>query len=838
VSDNPVLLNVYRISQQDQTTRSRSVYAALFVIALATLALEITLSRILSVVTWYHLSFFAISVAMLGMTAGAITVFLWDDRLDLAAVVGRVRRACGGFAISAPLSIVAASYLPLHDAGVTFDVVKAFTNLLIITSAMSLPFYASGIAVSALLTKYPLPVNRLYASDLLGASAGCLVVLIGLTLIDTPSFGLLSGFVGWLAAIFLLRGGHKRLWTAALAVTATAVVSASVYSGAIEPRAVKGDARLGPIAIERWNSFSRVVVSEEQVDKPYLWDAYEPFYADQRLPQHYMTIDGLAGTVMRRYQSLQDIEHLKYDVTNIAYFLRPTGGAAVIGVGGGKDIQAALYFGHESVTGVELNPIFVDLLQHRYREFAGIGSNGKVSLVVDEARSYMSHSTRKFSLLQMSLIDTWASTGAGAFSLSENALYTLEAWRVFMDRLEDDGIFTVSRWYNKQDPGETGRMLSLAMATLMDRGVTNPADHIAVVAHERVATLILGKSALTADDIARLFRYSAELKHDVTIYPGGRPAHPLLAQIMSAKTRQDLIDISDRAPLNVTPATDQNPYFFNMLKLSNLGALGSQVRGGGVLAGNLLATYTLIVLIVILVVLIVPTILVPLWIRTRRDGGHLGVGVSSFGFFALIGAGFMCVEIGLLQRLSVCLGHPVYALGVLLFSVIASTGVGSFVSEKFRLDTSGKLATLSLVCVASIALSYLALDAVFDTVMTMATPIKVVVSVLIILPTGLVMGFFFPTGMTICRQRSEAATAWLWATNGIFSVLFSAVCVFVSIYGGIAYNFYIAMLFYALTAVCGASMVQEPAGLRTRTGARPGLSEGAAPRWSAGTRDL
>src|SRR5262249_27753702 len=150
------------------------------------------------------------------------------------------------------------------------------------------------------------------------------------------------------------------------------------------------------------------------------------FYADQKLPQHYMTIDGLAGTVMRRYHSPQDIEHLKYDVTNIAYFLRPTGGAAVIGVGGGKDIQAALYFGHEAVTGVELNPIFVDLLQHKYRDFAGIGHNDKVSLIVDEARSYMAHSTRKFRLLQMSLIDTWASTGAGAFSLSENALYTVQ----------------------------------------------------------------------------------------------------------------------------------------------------------------------------------------------------------------------------------------------------------------------------------------------------------------------------------------------------------------------------------------------------------------------------
>jgi hypothetical protein len=246
-----------------------------------------------------------------------------------------------------------------------------------------------------------------------------------------------------------------------------------------------------------------------------------------------------------------------------------------------------------------------------------------------------------------------------------------------------------------------------------------------------------------------------------------------------------------------------------MLKLSNLGELSSQSRAGGVVAGNLLATYTLMLLIIVLMILIVPTILVPLWIRTRREGRNSGVSISSFGFFALIGAGFMCVEIGLLQRLSVFLGHPVYALGVLLFGVIASTGLGSLASEKFVFDTRGKMVALSLACVASIALSHTVLDAVFDTVVTMTMPTKVLTSVLIILPTGFVMGFFFPTGMTISKQRSEAATAWLWATNGIFGVLFSAVCVFVSIYAGIAYNFYMAMLFYALTAACGVSMLQR-----------------------------
>lgn len=779
---------------------AKSIYSVLFMIAMATLAFEVTLSRILSVVSWYHLSFFAISVAMLGMTAGAITVFLWKKDLSVDELVNRVKKACIAFAVSAPVAIAAACYIPLDNGGLQFDAAQAFKNFLIITASISLPFYFSGIAVSGLLTKYPLPVNRLYAADLIGASLGCVVVLIGLSTIDTPSFGFLSGFLGLLAAVLASKTNHK-VSVPLLVIIAVATLAFTTTTHIIKPRPVKADGKLGDIAQERWNSFSRIVVSEEQVDKPYLWDAYEPFIENERVAQRFMTIDGLAGTAMRQYRSREDIEHLKYDVTNIAYFLRPTGGAAVIGVGGGKDVQAALYFGHESVLGVELNPIFIDWLQNDFRDFAGIGNNDKVRLVVDEARSYMSHSKEEFELLQMSLIDTWASTGAGAFSLSENGLYTVEAWRTFVSRLSNTGIFTVSRWYNKADPGETGRMLSLAMATLWDLGVSDPEKHIAVVTHNWVATLVLSRSPLTQDDIAKLQLHSAELKHDVAIVPGQKVEHELLAKIMAAKSVSELYEISAAAPLNVSPSTDQNPYFFNMLKIDNLGAI-SKSREQGVLGGNLLATFTLLMLIGILVVLILPTIILPLWIFTRREGGNTGVKFSAVSFFALIGAGFMCVEIGLLQRLSVFLGHPVYALGVLLFSIIASTGIGSFISEKFALNSRLKLATLSLICVISVGIIHVVLDAIFDTFITYSMPVKILTSIALMMPAGLIMGFFFPTGMAMCKQASEAAAAWFWAINGIFSVLFSALTVFISIFVGIAFNFYLGMFFYALTAVC------------------------------------
>jgi spermidine synthase len=168
-------------------------------------------------------------------------------------------------------------------------------------------------------------------------------------------------------------------------------------------------------------------------------------------------------------------------VTNVAYFLRHQGGACIIGVGAGRDVQSAILFGQKNVLGIELNPIFINLLEKQFRDFAGIAGREGVRLVVDDARSYLSTSEEKFAVIQMSMIDTWAATGAGAFSLSENALYTEEAWDVFFRRLSDDGIFTVSRWHNPDDLGETGRVVSLAVASLLRMGITSPEKHLAMV---------------------------------------------------------------------------------------------------------------------------------------------------------------------------------------------------------------------------------------------------------------------------------------------------------------------------------------------------------------------
>ncbi len=240
--------------------------------------------------------------------------------------------------------------------------------------------------------------------------------------------------------------------------------------------------------------------------------------------QRGMNIDGDAGTTAIRFHgNFEEIEFLRYDVTNLAYFLPGRTRAAVIGVGGGRDVLSAAVFGYRDITAVELNPVFVSLLtRNPHAAFTDLASLTGLRLIVDEGRSWFARSAERFDVIQMSLIDTWAATGAGAFSLSENGLYTVEAWRIFLDRLSERGVLTVSRWYNPDDPTETARMLSLAAAALLERGVEQPRRHVVLAAQHMVATLLVAREPLSSDDLALLTQQAAHFEHKILVSPAAR----------------------------------------------------------------------------------------------------------------------------------------------------------------------------------------------------------------------------------------------------------------------------------------------------------------------------
>src|SRR3984893_8241237 len=419
-------------------------------------------------------------------------------------------------------------------------------------------------------------------------------------------------------------------------------------------------------------------------------------------------------------------------------------------------------------------------------------------LFVDKARSWFARSVDHFDSIEMSLVDTWAATGAGAFSLSENGLYTLQGWRTFFDHLTPSGVFTVSRWYSPGNVNETGRMLSLAMATLMDEHISNPREHIFLAAVNNLATLIVSRAPFTPAALATLTATANRLRFTILFSPQSLIIKSsTLSQIMAATTRQELNEAVAKYPFDLSAPTDDRPFFFNQLRITNPAsfwlALDSQ---SGVGRGNLVATVTLAVVVTLSTILVLITTIVPSLPSIRRVTSRIAVLGSLY--FVLIGLGFMFVEIGLIQRISIYLGHPVYGMAIGLFGIILSTGLGSLCSYRLSLLTGLRLQLWACALgLYLISLPYW-FPALIDQFASGGLLVRAAVSLTAIVPSGLLMGFGFPTGMEVVNAIDSRPTPWFWAVNGAAGVLAAGTAVLVSIHATISTTLWCGAACYLL----------------------------------------
>ncbi|MGH9261987.1 MAG: hypothetical protein ACRD08_19185, partial [Acidimicrobiales bacterium] len=311
---------------------------------------------------------------------------------------------------------------------------------------ISIPFVLSGIVVCLALTRFPGKVNRLYAVDLIGAGLGCVLLVVLFSWIDGPSLIVLVGAVAASASIAfaLTDRNRRRLATSAVAVLVLAgfaAINAVQYTNgsAVLKILWAKEARDPEHGYERWNAFSRLTVDGD-ADNP-----------DTDVLN--LVIDTTAGTGLNRFSGdLSETDFLRGLIQNLPQHIRPDSDVFVVGVGGGTDVLSALEFDQRSVTGAEINGDIVDLVHNKFGDFTGhLDQDPRVRIVIDEARSYLSRTDDRYDVITISLIDTWAATAAGAFALSENSLYTTDAWHLFMDRLRDDGILSVTRYFRTED---------------------------------------------------------------------------------------------------------------------------------------------------------------------------------------------------------------------------------------------------------------------------------------------------------------------------------------------------------------------------------------------------
>jgi hypothetical protein len=788
----------------------RTVYAGLFVTALATLTFEILLTRILSVTLWYHFAFMAISLAMFGMTAGAIAVYAFPKIFGANLMHRRLVQSAVLFACSIAAAFLIHLWTPFGRGSQALGLLLLCLNF----AVMSVPFVFSGVAICLCLTRFPRHVGRLYAADLAGAALGCVVLVALLSVADGPSaVFMVAGLAAVGAALFAV-GMTPRWWLAASVILAVGfgslglanAVFASTQKPLIRLRSVKGVPESPPI-YERWNSFSRIAVHpDSNPGSPFGWGLSEACPADINPRELDLRIDGAAKTVLTAFDgNLSAVEHLRYDIVNLAHHVRTGGRVLVMGSGGGRDVLSALLFGEREVHAVEINSNIVRTANEVFGDFTGhLDRLPNVRFVADEARSFLARQGETYDLIQVSLIDSWAATAAGAFALTENSLYTLEAWNLFLSRLSDGGLLTFSRWYFRDRPAEMYRVTSLAAAALKTAGIRDLRRHILIARRmygagdpgespEGVGTILVSKRPFSAQDLARFDAAVEALRFEVVLAP----------ERCIDETFDKLTDGSDtrsflkQFPLRIDPPTDDSPFFFHALRVSDF--LRHRENYQGSMQFNVRAVTILGALFVLVTLLLTACVLLPLALTTR---GQLVRGATPhLCYFVAIGLAFMLVEIALMQRLTVFLGHPTYSLVVLLFTILLSSGAGSYLAQLASGESPSRrdayFVFLIPLVVGVMGMAALTAAPAFEHT-GLATSIAL--SVAFLIPMGVVMGMAFPIGMKNALAEHPRLSPWLWGLNGAASVVATVLAVVIAMSFGISTSLLIGTAFYGVAA--------------------------------------
>ena len=756
--------------------------------SLSVLTLEITVTRIASIVMYYHFSFLAVSLALLGLGIGGIYVFLFSRRLPVEQLGRYATMACLLQAACALLALTVLLSLRLNlSVSWAWLFSPAGAQFLLVIGLLIVPFFFGGIALSLVLRHYSAQVNWLYFADLLGAGLGCLFIILAFDWLG----GITSVFLVALlpiaaAAMFALFANDRKLLplTLTLGVVLIALGTLNAPTQWLRIRFPKGEVETTPV-YEKWNAYSRVAVYPPNL----LSKNFERWDADKAVPVDRMGIDIDAGawtSIVHFDGNLDKLAYLRGDIAAVPYRLTPKQNVLIIGSGGGQDVLIALLFGTRRVTAVEMNPIMFTIVNDRFGDFSGhVYQRPEVKAVIDEARSFIRHSPEHYDIIQATLVDTFAASVAGAYALSENYLYTQEAFGDYWDHLNDDGILAMTRWY-QEPPAEIFRLTTLALAVMREHNVPNPEKHIVITRQEFRATFLLKKSEFTQVEIAALQAAEEEGAFEV-IYTPLAAADSDFKKLLAQPT-----EFVRAYPANIAAPTDDKPFFFYFVKPSDnpFSTLSGMFQGENE-PSTLLAT-----LFVFLLALALLFIFLPL-------GAFAGAAIknhwSALIYFACLGLGFILIEIALIQRFILFLGHPIYALAVILFALLFFGGIGSYLSGGFADAIRPRAHAIVLLGLIVLLFIY---DTAFpwfiSTFIGLDTGARIILTIGLLCPLGLLMGMPFPLGIKSVGMTASVLIPWLWGVNGALSVVGSVFAAIVAINFGLRVTFLIGTLVYAL----------------------------------------
>ncbi len=789
-----------------------------FTIALASataLAYEILLVRLFSISQWHHFAYMVISLALLGYgVSGAVLALAQRPllrRFDTAFCLNLL-----SFGISMAGSYAAANRLAFNPEEILWDPGQ-WARLSAVYLCLSVPFFFAANAIGLALMRYRSNASRIYGADLLGAGLGSLGIVAVLFVLFPDAALRLLCILGVLSAG--LAGLELRLckpWLslpAPLLAVAMLLVPATWLDTAGSPyKALNETLRItGTRVIERRSSPLGLI---SVVESPVIPLRHAPglsFNATEEPPEQLgLFIDGDGPSAINRVRAGDKrLDYLDQLIWALPYHLRNLQQVLILGAGGGSEVLQALQQGVDRIDAVELNPQIVDLLQNEYAGYSGhLYTDRRVHLHSGEARGFVNAAPRRFDLIQVALLDSFSASSAGLYALAESYLYTVEALKSYIGKLTPQGYLVISRWV-KLPPRDCLKLFATAVAALEQAGIDNPREHLALVRSWQTSSLIVKRSAFEKSELDAIRNFCRSRSFDISYLPDldesevnrynilSEPLPWHAAQALLGPGRDAFIE---RYKFNLTPATDDRPYFFQFFKWRTLPEILSLYKRGGtslIDTGYLILVATLVQAVLASLLLI----LVPLWIHRRREPAlserrpHRRV----FVYFAALGLAFLFLEIAFIQKFILFLRHPLYAVTLVLSAFLLFAGAGSLYSARF--DRNGRRRAVPFIAIAVISVLYLAgLDRFFAALAAAPVWLRILSSLILIAPLAFCMGVPFPLGLSRLGKTAPALIPWAWGINGCASVISAVLATLLAMQAGFAVVVAAAAILYLAAA--------------------------------------
>ncbi|MBP1655916.1 MAG: spermine synthase [Bacteroidetes bacterium] len=767
-----------------------SVYGPVFLLSASVLCFEIVSTRIASVIFVQDYAFIILSLALLGIGSGGVfSYYRVGTAVDLRGVAGRAALALG-----VSLCIFAAAVTGL-------SITNQFAFLLL----LFIPFFASGIAYAQIYRAFSTLSFALYASDLSGAAVGAIASLGLIGLLGAPNSVVFVAIAAFAVSAFFLHSRLTRGKRVSVYSILVLCVAALLLNGRHE--------FLGRVPIGNFPEKDFYHVYPDAPSTSRIIDSRWSIYGRADLVQYshqdqvwQLFIDGAAGSQVYRFNG--DIHHTQSNLqrlllhhTNAIPFLCLTKAEKrsmlVIGPGGGKEVLVGLYGEADTITGVEVNPDFVDIVREHAGFAGGVYSQfPNVKIVVEEGRHFVRQSRGVFDLIVMALPSTAQMQNIEPFAASENFLLTKEAIEDYLQKLTPDGrlILTV------HNPWELMRLTATAVAVFQDLGTAGDEvrNHFAAFEAEYAPTVVIKKNVFTADEALRWEETCKNLPRGlprVSYLPYGMTDDVpsamgrFLAEVSQSPDR--LKEFISRSRYDISPCPDDRPYFYKIF-----------TGIPGELLWLLVGTTAFNLLVVVL----------PFgFIRRKTLSAHLREVALPLTIFAFLGMGFMVLEVALFQKLVLYLGSPTISLSILLSSLLVGMGIGSYCGKSiYGAEAIRRLYIVSAVIVVVGILLFFVSPVILGKALERALPLRAATAFLMILPIAFLLGIPFPSCIQVLAEgQKDRYIPWMYGINGSMSVLGSVLAVILSMLFGFTATYFVGLLFYLGVSVVSFSLARK-----------------------------